>query len=155
MCSDSGRSSSDSVILSSSLDHNNLVEQVRNPEIHCLLQCALETEAGTIPVCYYKKSSILINWRPPDVPVDEQWSVVHQIVVPRCYQNDILSLAHDHKLWGHLSVKKTFDCIRRHFYWPKMRENVVQYCGICYTCQLTGKPNQNHPKSTLETNSCL
>ena len=136
-----------------SLHRNKLVEEQENdPETRSLLQCAVdENEAGTIPVCYYKKSGVLMRkWRPPDVSADEDWNVFHQIVVPKCYRPDILSLAHDHVLSGHLGIKKTLDRVGRHFYWQRMRQDVVEYCKTCHTCQVTGKPNQVIPKAPLK-----
>ena len=145
-------SSSDTGEFSSSLDRSKLVaEQESDPEIISLSQCALEeSEAGTVPVCYYKKSGVLMRkWRPPDVSRDEQWCIVYQIVVPKSYRKDILSLAHDHRLSGHLGIRKTLDRVRRHFYWPKVRQDVVEYCRTCHLCQVMGKSGQVIPKAPL------
>lgn len=30
----------------------------------------------------------------------------------------------------------------RHFYWPKLHQDVVSFCLSCHACQLVGKPNQ-------------
>jgi hypothetical protein len=36
---------------------------------------------------------------------------------------------------GHFSVKKTEDILAAHFFWPKMRRDVVQFVARCTTCQ--------------------
>ena len=92
-------SSNDSESFFTSLHRNNLIkEQEDDPETCLLFQDALdENEAGKVPVCYYKKSGVLMRkWRAPEVSADEDWNIIHQIVVPKCYRNDILNLAHDH-----------------------------------------------------------
>ena len=34
------------------------------------------------------------KWRPFDVPADDEWAVYHQIVVPKSYRHELLSIAH-------------------------------------------------------------
>jgi len=48
------------------------------------------------------------KWRPATAPCGDEWQVSHQIVVPTCYRNDVLHLAHDSPLAGHLGVNKTY-----------------------------------------------
>ena len=48
----------------------------------------------------------LQKWRPPIVPASEEWSVIHQIAVPKVYQNDILKLAHESSMTGYLGINK-------------------------------------------------
>ena len=52
----------------------------------------------------------------------------------------MLTLAHDGS--GHLGVRKTYDRILRHFFWPSMKKDACMHLRTCSTCQLTGKPNQ-------------
>jgi hypothetical protein len=40
----------------------------------------------------------------------------HQIVLPRPYRNNVLSMAHETALSGHLGVNKTYYKILEHFY---------------------------------------
>ena len=42
------------------------------------------------------------KWRPLDATPDEEWRVVHQIVVPVVYRQYILDIAHDTPMSGHL-----------------------------------------------------
>ena len=90
------------------------------------------------------------KWRPPDVSAEDEWTVNHQIVVPRIYRSEILNLAHDTPMSGHLGVNKTYHKILNHFYWPGLKSDVFQHCKSCHTCQMVGKPNQTIPKAHLQ-----
>ncbi len=85
----------------------------------------------------------------PDDPTDSEWNVLNQIVVPVCYRQTVLSLAHDHDLSGHLGIKKTYHRILKHFFWPRLKTDVAKYCRTCQTCQISGKPNQTIPHAPL------
>ncbi|XP_041461225.1 uncharacterized protein LOC121412478 [Lytechinus variegatus] len=103
-------------------------------------------EAEKVSQCYYIKSGVLMRkWCPPGRPADEDWVAVDQVVVPPQYRAEILRLAHDIPLAGHLGVRKTVARIRAHFYWPGLRKCVSEYCKSCHVCQVVGKP-QHHIK---------
>jgi hypothetical protein len=36
---------------------------------------------------------------------------------------------------GHFGVKKTEDILAAHFFWPKMRRDVVRFVARCTICQ--------------------
>ena len=90
------------------------------------------------------------KWRSPEVSADDEWAVNHQIVVPKIYRSEILSLAHETPMSGHLGVNKTYHKILNHFYWPGLKTDVSTYCRSCHTCQVVGKPNQVIPKAGLQ-----
>ena len=121
-----------------------VIEQDNNPELKDLGQRALTLqEAEEVPVCFYKQNGVLMRkWRPPDAPASDEWQVVHQIVVPKVYHKEVISIAHDSPMAGHLGVRKTHDRILSHFWWPTLRKDVSEYCRSCHTCQVVGKPNQ-------------
>ena len=127
-------------------------EQQTDPEISKLIFRALpEDEISQVPICYYIKNGILMRkWRPFDVPADDKWAVYHQIVVPKSYRHEILSIAHESPMSGHLGINKTYHKIINHFYWPGLRSDVSKYCKTCHTCQMVGKPNQTIPKAQLQ-----
>ena len=89
------------------------------------------------------------KWRPYDVPADDEWAVYHQIVVPKSYRHEILNIAHESPMSGHLGINKTYHKIINHFYWPGLKSDVSKYCKTCHTCQMVGKPNQTIPKAQL------
>ena len=129
-----------------------VMEQERDPEILNLKKGAVsEREAEKVPVCYFVNSSnvLMRKWRPPNVPASQEWRVVYQIVVLPPYRRDILVLAHDTPLAGHLGVEKTYRKVLGHFYWPGLHGDVKRFCKTCHVCQLAGKPNQHPPVSPL------
>ena len=89
------------------------------------------------------------KWRPKDVPASETWKTVFQIVVPQSKRQNVLKVAHETAMAGHMGVNKTYRRILNHFYWPKLRRDVVEFCRSCHACQLVGKPNQKIPKAPL------
>ena len=105
-------------------------EQHNDPEILPLLERALdEKEIDQVPVCFYVKNGILMRkWRPPDVSAEDKWTVNHQIVVPRVYRPEILNLAHETPMSGHLGINKTYHKILNHFYWPGLKSDVSRFC---------------------------
>ena len=127
-------------------------EQQTDPEISKLIFKALpEDEISQVPICYYIKNGILMRkWRPYDVPADDEWALYHQIVVPKSYRHEILSIAHESPMSGHLGINKTYHKIINHFYWPGLKSDVSKYCKTCHTCQMVGKPNQTIPKAQLQ-----
>ena len=90
------------------------------------------------------------KWQPSDVPGDDEWTVYHQIVVPKSYRHEILSIAHESPMSGHLGINKTYHKIINYFYWPDLKSDVSKYCKTCHTCQMVGKPNQTIPKAQLQ-----
>ena len=127
-------------------------EQHSDSEISPLFERALdEKEISQVPVCYYVKNGILMRkWRPPDVSAEDEWTVNHQIVIPKVYRPEILNLAHETPMSGHLGVNKTYHKILNHFYWPGIKSDVSRHCKSCHTCQMVGKPNQTIPKAQLQ-----
>uniref|UniRef100_A0AAQ4S121 Gypsy retrotransposon integrase-like protein 1 n=2 Tax=Gasterosteus aculeatus aculeatus TaxID=481459 RepID=A0AAQ4S121_GASAC len=84
-----------------------------------------------------------------DVADGAEWTSVYQIVIPSCYRQQVLSLAHDHDLSGHLGIKKTYYRVLRHFFWPRLKTDVTRFFRTCRVCQITGKPNQVIPCAPL------
>ncbi|KAL5020695.1 hypothetical protein ScPMuIL_002223, partial [Solemya velum] len=146
-----GTSLADMMSKSSLSREELIVQQEKDPEISLLCNRALsEEEAEKVPVCYFRRSGVLMRkWRPPDVSPEEDWKVVNQIVVPPRYRQDILSLSHDVPMAGHLGVTKTYNRILDHFFWPKLKRDVANFCRSCHTCQVVGKPNQKIPVAPL------
>ena len=127
-------------------------EQHNDPEILSLLERAFdEKEIDQVSVCFYVKNGVLMRkWRPPNVSAEDEWTVNHQIVVPRVYRHEILNFAHETPMSGHLGANKTYHKILNHFYWPGLKSDVSQFCKSCHTCQMVGKPDQTIPKAHLQ-----
>ena len=100
---------------------------------------------------YFVKNGVLMRkWRPPDVEASHEWKIIYQIIVPPAYQHDILSLAHETPLAGHLDINKTHYKMLNHFYWPGLRGDTKQFCKTCHTSQLVGRPNGKPPIAPLK-----
>lgn len=84
------------------------------------------------------------KWHPQSLSRQDEWSNVFQIVVPQVFRAEILKLAHDCSMAGHLGVNKTYNHILQNFYWPGLKKDVVAYCRTCH-----GKPNQTIPIAPL------
>lgn len=66
---------------------------------------------------------------------------VVQIVMPKQFRSVVLQTAHG-DVAGHFGVRKTYQRLLQHFYWPRMKRDVAQFIRTCHVCQLAGKPNQ-------------
>lgn len=76
------------------------------------------------------------RWLPPThSQEDAVWAAVEQVVVPLCYGQSFLELAHDGRFSGHLGVWKTFAEQAEKFYWPGMRKDVSTHVKTCSICQ--------------------
>ncbi|MCO5554803.1 hypothetical protein L7F22_008338 [Adiantum nelumboides] len=84
------------------------------------------------------------NWRQGKTAVglfdlrDGLWYAHDRIYVPDepSLKAKLLWETHDCKIAGHGGQKRSFEKLSRHFYWPKMQEDVVEYVRTCPTCQL-------------------
>ncbi|XP_072348726.1 uncharacterized protein [Scyliorhinus torazame] len=116
--------------------------QQKDVEIKRIYQKAYtEEESESIPQCYYRKSDVLMRkLRPVLMQADEKWAEVHQVVLPVGYRKEVLRVAHEVPVGGHLGIRKTQAKIQKHFYWPGLHQDVVKFCQSCHTCQVIGKP---------------
>uniref|UniRef100_A0A8C5P611 Gypsy retrotransposon integrase-like protein 1 n=1 Tax=Leptobrachium leishanense TaxID=445787 RepID=A0A8C5P611_9ANUR len=71
-----------------------------------------------------------------------------QLVVPQGPRQELLRLAHDIPLAGHLGQSKTRHRLARAFYWPRLSNDTRDYCRTCPVCQRAGKAG-DHPKAPL------
>jgi hypothetical protein len=46
----------------------------------------------------------------------------------------LLQESHGVGLTGHFGQKKTYELLSDHFYWPKMRRDVIRFVERCVTC---------------------
>ena len=61
-----------------------------------------------------------------------------QLWVPKGGQNlkmRVIKEVHDQPAVGHPGVERTLSMLRRHYYWPAMREKVEQYLRNCHVCK--------------------
>lgn len=55
-------------------------------------------------------------------------------LVPKEKRKEVFKECHDAPLSGHFGFYKTFNRIRVMYYWPKMRQDILDYVGSCHTC---------------------
>ena len=60
-----------------------------------------------------------------------------QVVVPKKLRGEVLRLAHDIPMSGHLGIAKTKQRIWTDFVWPGICSDVKRYCASCDVCQKT------------------
>ena len=58
----------------------------------------------------------------------ETGEVVHQIVVPEQFRENVIELAHDTLCCGHMGNRKTRNRILQIFYWPGILIDIAKYC---------------------------
>ena len=58
-----------------------------------------------------------------------------QVVVPSKLHRQVMSLAHDSAMAGHMGVKRTLDRVQRNFYWPGVNGDVRRFVSSCDACQ--------------------
>jgi hypothetical protein len=59
----------------------------------------------------------------------------NRIVIPHHQKLDILKQAHDEPLAGHLGQDNTYHRLSQTYYWPNLRQDVINYIRSCKTCQ--------------------
>ena len=134
------------------ISRQNLIEEQSNDkELLDLFKIALTpVEAEKVSVGYLIKDNILMRkWSPTECENSEKGETVFQIVVPTVHRREVLELAHDLPMSGHLGVRKTHNRVLQHFFWPGLKRDVAKWFRECHTCQLGGKPNQNIPQAPL------
>ena len=64
-----------------------IAEQGKEPDHIPIFKRSLPSkEANKVSECFYLNNGVLMRkWRPLDASLDEEWRVVHQIVVPGLY----------------------------------------------------------------------
>ena len=56
------------------------------------------------------------------------------ILVPQVLQDFMIILAHDYS--GHNSFRRTYNCLKRQYYWPGIRKQIFRHCKKCKECVL-------------------
>ncbi|KZS06792.1 Uncharacterized protein APZ42_029632 [Daphnia magna] len=58
----------------------------------------------------------------------------HQLVLPLALRHYVLKELHDAPMGGHLAFYQTYLKVKNLYYWPTMREDILEYCQACETC---------------------
>ncbi|XP_025113979.1 uncharacterized protein LOC112576003 [Pomacea canaliculata] len=87
---------------------------------------------GTGSVSFVQRKGLL--WR---IYAQRKGAEFKQLVVPQPLRREVLRVAHDKPMAGHLGARRTRDRIWCEFYWPGMCKEIGRYCASCDTCQRT------------------
>ena len=63
------------------------------------------------------------------------------ILVPEVLQDSMIILAHNYS--GHNGSRRTYNCLKRQYYWPGIRKHIFRHCKKCKECVLQ---NQGQPE---------
>ena len=63
------------------------------------------------------------------------------ILVPQVLQDFMIILAHDYS--GHNGSRRTYNCLKRQYYWPGIHKQIFRHCKKCKECVLQ---NQGQPE---------
>lgn len=79
------------------------------------------------------------------------WYAHNVLWVPNdaAIQLSILKEVHDSPWAGHMGITKTLHAVKRHFYWPTVRKDVIQHVKSCHQCQ-TNKLSTQRPAGLLK-----
>jgi hypothetical protein len=70
------------------------------------------------------------NW------ADETILCIPNIVADKCRLTEIV-ISQAHEILSHFGLQKTAEYVRRHYWWPRIRQDVKHYCKMCPICQTT------------------
>ena len=103
------------------ISRQNLIEEQSNDkELLDLFKIVLTpVEAKKVNVGYLIKDNVLMRkWSPTECDNSEKGETVYQIAVPTVHRQEVLELAHDLPMSGHLGVHKTYNIFLQYFFWP-------------------------------------
>ena len=63
-----------------------------------------------------------------------------RLVVPQSMKYEILSNMHNHVAGAHFGVHKTFQKLKRRYWWPSMFKDVKDWCKSCVDCAMKKSP---------------
>ena len=76
------------------------------------------------------KDNILYKKRIRDIDNDAEYL----FLMPNILRKEVFHQLHGNITGGHLGRRKTYDKIRKRFYWCNMHKDVSYWCRICSTC---------------------
>ena len=90
------------------------------------------------------KENILYKKRFRDICNDSE----HLFLVPASLRKEVFRQLHEYVTAGHLGRRKTYDKIRKRFYWNNMYKDMSYWCRICSTCGSRKMPHR-HGKAPM------
>lgn len=81
--------------------------------------------------------------------IDSRGCTTYQLVAPDVIRKTIFDNLHSHLTAGHLGRDRTLESIKRRFYWPGIREDVMRWVKSCDLCARV-KPGPGRGKAALQ-----
>jgi hypothetical protein len=72
-----------------------------------------------------------------------------QFITPRIMRREVLTLAHDNRLAGHMGDVRTLERLRPRYYWVGMRDDITHWLRSCEICA-SRKPRPSRPHHSLD-----
>lgn len=113
-------------------------EQKRDPNIVKIIDKLNQPHGQTQKGFQIKEGSL---YKKNFDPLGKTWLPV----IPRQLRFSILRELHDVPTAGHLGFARTYDRIRKRFYWPGMYRDIRRYVAKCRDCQRRKCPSQRPP----------
>ena len=66
--------------------------------------------------------------------LDDNNQTFHQYVVPSAMIHAIMTTSHDNS--GHNGFRRTYNAVKRHYFWCRMKKDILKYCKNCTKCNL-------------------
>ena len=119
------------------------VQQLRSPltldelralqsqDIKCTTLIRMLKNGKLDPVAYSLQEGVMYR---RVIKGGQLFQVIYVPRTPESLIQVILQAAHDES--GHNGFPRTYSAIRRLYYWKGIKEDVLQHCRNCYTCQL-------------------
>jgi hypothetical protein len=93
---------------------------------------------------HYKNFEILEDLIYTRNRTDESVLCIPSVVLKKRRLTEVI-IAQAHEVLGHFGPQKTAEYIRRHYWWPRIGQDVEQYCKTCPICQTTKSSTQRVP----------
>ena len=107
--------------------------QEEDPTLESIRRAA-ENCPSLAGIGFFKRDGLLYRrWVPPRQGLEAV--EVEQLVLPKKCREDVLKIAHDIPLAGHMGKEKTARRILQRFYWPTLYVDVAKFCKACMVCQ--------------------
>lgn len=113
--------------LSTSISSIDITFSLPSPDVRELLTAAYQAETELLT----KPTSKLYRWQ------GGLWWYRDRLYVPQSSRLTILSNFHDSPTAGHPGVARMLSSLTRTYSWPTIRQDVIQYCRSCDSCQQT------------------
>ena len=108
----------------------------------------MATDTQSVDHGYFVQNGLLLRRWLPHAGADVAGQVL-QVVMPAVYRELVLKAAHG-ETSGHFGVRKTYNHVLQHFYWPRIKRDVAGFVKSCHVCQVAGKPNETIKPAPLK-----